>query len=64
MFARSSSAFLYVLLALTAFVATTCASHTTVTNVNDYGTTINYNYGRGEPSASSVTTTAYETPVV
>ncbi|KIK40665.1 hypothetical protein CY34DRAFT_806961 [Suillus luteus UH-Slu-Lm8-n1] len=37
MFARSSSAFLYVLLALTAFVATTCASHTTVTNVNDYG---------------------------
>lgn len=28
MFARSSSAFLYVLLALTAFVATTCASHT------------------------------------
>lgn len=61
MFARSSSAFLYVLLALTAFVATTCASHTTA---SDYVTSIGYNYGRGETSASTVTTVAYETSVV
>lgn len=62
MFARSSSAFLYVLLALTAFVATTSASPKFFTD--NHGTSIGYNYGRGEPSASSGSTAAYETPAV